>query len=79
MPKKTFRFRYSVKVHCSVLVDAETKEEVLKMWNNGDIETDLWEDMDDEDEKEFEYIEPAGILSKHFITDDNDEDNEDEE
>lgn len=76
MTKKTFKIGYSVKVYCSVLVDAETEEEALEMWNNGDIETDLWDDMQDDDGEKFEYIKPAGNLRKHFITNDSDEDNE---
>lgn len=79
MAKKTFKIGYSVKVYCSVLVDAETEEEALEMWNNGDIETDLWDDMQDDDGEEFEYIKPAGDLRKHFITNDSDEDNEEED
>ena len=79
MAKKTFKIGYSVKVYCSVLVDAETEEEALEMWNNGDIETDLWDDMQDDDGEEFEYIKPAGDLRKHFITNDSDEDNDEEE
>ena len=66
MAKKTFKIGYSVKVYCSVLVDAETEAEALEMYNNGDIETDFWDDYQDNDGEEFEYIKSAGDLSRHF-------------
>lgn len=66
MAKKTYKIGYSVKVYCSILVDAENEAEALEMYNNGDIETDFWDDYQDNDGEEFEYIKPAGDLSRHF-------------
>ncbi|MBQ2619750.1 MAG: hypothetical protein IJF84_00255 [Thermoguttaceae bacterium] len=77
--KKLFRIGYSVKIYCNVLVEAESEEEALEMYNDGEVETNYENDYQDDDGEEFEYIKPAGDLRKHFITNDSDEDNEEEE
>ena len=58
--KKLFKIGYSVKIYCNVLVEAESEEEALEMYNNGEVETNYENDYQDDDGEDFEYIKQVG-------------------
>lgn len=57
MAKKKFEIGYHHTTYCCVTVEAETEEEALEMWDNGEIELSTWDNLTDSDEEEFDYIE----------------------
>ena len=62
MAKKKFEINYRTTMYCSVVVDAETKEEAEELFNNGEFELSTWDNMYDVGEDEIDSIEECELV-----------------
>lgn len=66
MEKKKFEISYHTIMHCSVIVEAETKEKAEELFNNGEFELNTWDNMYDVGENEIESIEECELVLENF-------------